>query len=205
MWTPSERKFFRSLNTPFKIQSFLDGLDYNPVDDAASPRYVLMSKDAHCLEGGLLAAVALEFLGHRPLMISLQAEDDDHHVITVFKDKKGWGSISKSNTTLLRGRDPIYFTVRELVMSYFEFYFNMKGKKSLYAYSSPINLNHYNHWDWRFTDHNLVGLGKSFNDVTHYELIDQKQLKKLPKVSPLLMKACFLGANVEGLYRGDSK
>lgn len=194
MWTPSERRFLRRLNTPYKIQNYLDHLTYNSVDDATSPRYVMMTKDAHCLEGGLLAAAALELQGHKPLMVSLQAEDDDHHVITVFKGLRGWGSISKSNTTLLRGRDPIYYSVRELVMSYFEFYFNTRGKKSLYAYSNPINLNSYNHWDWRTSDENLVGLGKSFNDITHYEILDQKALKKIPRVSPVIKKACYLNA-----------
>ncbi len=201
MWTPSERKFFRSLSNAYKIQNFLDELDYNPSDDAASPRYILLSKDAHCLEGGLLAAAALEFHGKKPLMVSLQAENDDHHVITVYKDDKGWGSLSKSNTTLLRGRDPIYKSIRELVMSYFEFYFNLKGQKSLYAYSDPIDLNHFNHWNWRTTEENLVEMGKSFNDIDHYELIGLTELKKLPKVKKSLVDACFLGSNHAGLYK----
>jgi hypothetical protein len=201
MWTPSERRFLRSLNTPHRIQNFLDELDYNPIDDAASPRYILLTRDAHCLEGGLLAAAALEFQGLRPLMVSLQAENDDHHVITVYKGHNGWGSISKSNTTLLRGRDPIYKSIRELVMSYFEFYFNLNGQKSLYAYSDPIDLNKYNSWGWRTTDDNLVELGKSFNDIDHFELIGQKELKRLPKVKKSLIDACFLGANQDGLYQ----
>lgn len=202
MWTPFERKILRTLNTPYKIQHFLDELDYNPSDDAASPRYILLTKDAHCLEGGLLAAAALEFHGQKPLMVSLQAERDDHHVITVFKGTHGWGSISKSNTTLLRGRDPIYKSIRELVMSYFEFYFNLNGQKSLYAYSNPINLNQFNHWNWRTTDDNLVDMGKSFNEIIHYELINLKDLMRLPKVNKGLINACFLGANQDGLFKG---
>jgi hypothetical protein len=201
MWTPSERRFFRSLKSYQKIQDYLDDLDYNPMDDAASPRYILMTKDAHCLEGGLIAATALEFMGHPPLMISLQAEDDDHHVITVYKEKNGWGSLSKSNTALLRGRDPVYHSIRELVMSYFEFYFNTKGEKALYAYSDPINLKKYNHLEWRTTDENLVDLGKNFNDLPHYELVGLRDLKKLPKAKKLLRDACFLGANADGLYQ----
>ena len=201
MWTPSERRFLRSLNRPWKIQDYLDKLDYNSSDDAASPRHVMLCQDAHCLEGGLLAAAALETLGEKPLMVSLQAEDDDHHVITVYKGPRGWGSISKSNTTLLRGRDPIYSSIRELVMSYFEFYFNTKGKKSLYAYSNPIDLNRFNNWEWRTTDENLIELGRSFNEITHYELLELKELKNLPKVNQVLMEACFLGADLDGLYK----
>lgn len=201
MWTPSERRFFRSLNTYSKIQNFLDKLDYNPSDDAISPKFVLLTQDAHCLEGGFLAAVALEFMGKKPLMVSLQAENDDHHVITVYKTNYGWGSLSKSNTTLLRGRDPVYKSIRELVMSYFDFYFNTNGKKSLYAYSQPINLNKYNNWNWRTTDQNLVDLGRALNDEIHYEILTLKELKKLPRVNSDLEKACFLGSKINGLYK----
>jgi hypothetical protein len=140
-------------------------------------------------------------LGEKPLMVSLQAEKDDHHVITVYRGPRGWGSLSKSNTTLLRGRDPVYSSVRELVMSYFEFYFNTKGKKSLYAYSNPINLNRYNNWNWRTTDDNLVELGRSFNDVIHYELLALNELERLPRVNKILMDACFLGADLDGLFK----
>lgn len=202
MWTKDERNFLKSLNTPEKIQKHLDDLIYNPEDDALSPRWVMLTGDGHCLEGGLLAAAALEYQGFDPLMINLQAEDDDHHAITVFKTRTGWGSLSKSNTNLLRGRDPVYRNVRELVMSYFDFYFNLQGKKALYSYSNPINLNRYNHLNWRTTDENLKDLGISFNDLEHYELVDRKVLKKLPKVSQKIMDACFLGSNPDGLYQG---
>lgn len=201
MWTKEEIQFLKKLNTPEKIQCHLDGLIYNSNDDAISPRYVMLTGDGHCLEGGLLAACALELQGHQPLMVNLQAENDDHHVVTVYKTKTGWGSLSKSNTTLLRGRDPVYRNVRELVMSYFEFYFNLAGEKSLYAYSDPINLNRYNHLSWRTTDDNLKDLGISFNDVVHYELVDHKHLRKLPRASKSLKDACFLGADQDGLYR----
>ncbi len=85
MWTPSEKKYLQKLNTPDKIQHHLDDLIYNPVDDALSPRYVMLTGDGHCLEGGLLAACALEMQGHQPLMVDLQAEDDDHHVLRWIK------------------------------------------------------------------------------------------------------------------------
>ena len=201
IWTPEERRLLRKLNTPDKIQSHVSGLIYNPTDHASSPRWVMITGEGHCFEGGLLAAAALEMNGYRPLMVDLIAEDDDHHVLTVFKTSTGWGSIAKSNTTLLAGRSPIYKTVRELVMSYFDFYFNSKGKLSLYSYSNPINLNKYNHWDWRTSDLDLMKMGISFNDLVHYELITQKQLKRLPAVSQKLMDACFLGADVSGLYK----
>lgn len=202
MWTPFERNFLKRLNTPEKIQRYLDQLDYNPCDDAISPRYVMITNDGHCLEGGLLAACALELQGHPPLMVNLQAQNDDHHAVTVYKTKTGWGCVSKSNTALLRGRDPVYRDVRELVMSYFDFYFNLDGEKALFAYSQPINLNRYNHLEWRTTDDNLVEMGMSFNDCPHQRLLDKKVLKKLPRASSKVMEACFLGSDPDGLYKG---
>jgi hypothetical protein len=160
-----------------------------------------MTNDAHCLEGGFVAAAALELLGYPPLMVSLQAEQDDHHVITVYKGKYGWGSLSKSNTSLLKGRDPVYRDIRELVMSYFDFYFNLKGQKALYAYSNPINLNRFRHFNWRTGDDNLVGLGYAMNEITHYEIMALADLKKLPRAARVVQDACFLGANPDGLFR----
>ena len=200
-WTHSERHFLRTLSTPAKIQDYVNGLVYNPTDHASSPRWVMITGEGHCFEGGLLAAAALELHGHKPLMIDLIAEDDDHHVLAVYKSDTGWGSISKSNTTLLAGRLPYYQSIRELVMSYFDFYFNTKGKHSLYGYSNPINLNRYNNWNWRTTDEDLLKLGMSFNDLTHFEIIDPRVLKKLPPVPKKLQDACFLGADPNGLYK----
>jgi hypothetical protein len=200
MWTPSEKKLLKALNTPEKIQKYLDQLVYNPDNSAVSPRYVMLTNEGHCFEGCLMAAAALEFHGHKPLMVDLRAHKDDDHVICVYKTKTGWGSISKSNTTLLAGREPYFRTIRELVMSYFNFYFNVSGHLSLYAYSDPINLNRYNHWNWRTTDLNLEEMGRSFCDVVHFELLSLSQLTKLPKVKNLLKDACFLGADPKGLY-----
>lgn len=201
MFSPSERRFLRSLNTADKIQAHVNSLIYNPTDHASSPRWVMITGEGHCLEGGMLAAAALELHGHKPLMVDLIAEDDDHHVLTVYKTATGWGSISKSNTTLLSGRRPFYKNVRELVMSYFDFYFNMKGQLSLYGYSNPINLNDYNKWDWRTTDNDLMEMGMSFCDRAHFQIISPSKIKKLSKVDKKLQEACFLGADPSGLYK----
>lgn len=201
MWTPSELKFLKSLNTPEKIQDYVDNLTYNPTNSTFSPRYTMITGEGHCFEGCLFAAAALEVHGYKPLLVDLVAHNDDDHVITVFKMKTGWGSIAKSNTTLLRGRPPFFKNIHELVMSYFPFYFNVAGKLSLYAYSDPINLNRYNKWNWRWTEDNLEPLGWTFCDLKHYELATQKELDRSSKVHKLLNDACFLGADPEGLYK----
>lgn len=200
MWTSSEKKILQRLSTPVKIQRYLDQLNYNIENSAFSVRYVMLTNEGHCLEGCLLAAAALEYHGHKPLMVDLRAYKDDDHVICVYKTRTGWGSLSKSNTTLLAGREPVFKTIHELVMSYFNFYFNVKGQLSLYAYSNPINLNRYNHWNWRTTADNLEEMGRSFCDETHYEILSISQLARLPKVKDLIKDACFLGANPKGLY-----
>jgi hypothetical protein len=200
-WTPSEQKIFSVLNHPDKIQKYIDHFKYNPTDHASSPRWSMITQEAHCFEGALLAAAALEYHGGKPLLVDLIAEDDDHHVLAVYKTSTGWGSISKSNTTLLAGRRPFYDSIHELVMSYFDFYFNLKGRLSLYAYSAPINLNRFNRWCWRTSDYDLMEMGISFNNLRHYELVDKKKLKKLSPVPKKMRDACFLGADLEGLYR----
>lgn len=200
MWTQDEEQFLRSLSSPAKIQIYLDQLIYNPSDFSTSPRYVMMTQDAHCFEGCLFAAAALELQGHKPLLVHFQAHNDDYHTITVYREKTGWGAISKSNTTLLAGRKPFYRTIRELVMSYFDFYFNTEGHLSLYAYTAPINLNKYNHWDWRRSDDDLLELGKIFSQLPHFETTDLSSLKKSSQVTKRVMDACFLGADPDGLY-----
>lgn len=199
-WTPDERRLLRKLNSPRKIQDHLDQLTYNCENSAISPRWVMITNEGHCFEGGLFACAALEFHGFKPLMVDLEAHNDDHHVLAVYKTESGWGSIAKSNTALLRGRVPFYKNVRELVMSYFDFYFNTKGELALTSYAL-IDLNHYNHWNWRFTDENLEDMGVSFHKEKHKRLMSIAQLRKLQKVSKPVFDACFLGANWDGLFK----
>lgn len=199
-WTPSERRLLRKLNSPRKIQDHLDQLEYNCENSAFSPRWVMITNEGHCFEGGLFACAALEFHGHRPLMIDLEAHNDDHHVLSVYKTDTGWGSIAKSNTALLRGRVPFYRDVRELVMSYFDFYFNTKGELSLTSYAL-IDLNRYNRWDWRTTDNDLEEMGMSFWKEKHQKLMTPAQIRKMHKVSKPVVDACFLGANWDGLFK----
>lgn len=200
-WTPDEKHFLRSLNSPYKIQDYLYRLSYNPEYTTSSPRWVMITEEAHCLEGCLVAAAALEFQGYKPLMINLESHDDDYHAITVYKTKTGWGSLSKSNTTLLAGRMPFYQSPRELVMSYFDFFFNTQGKYSLLGYTEPVDLNLYNHWHWRTCDENLNDMGIKISHRPHVKLLKLSELKKLPVVNLKVKDACFLGADESGLFQ----
>lgn len=140
--SPEERHLVAGLNTPARIQAFLDELIYPEGEENRSLVEVLRQGKAHCLDGGLFAAAALRLLGYPPLIMDMQPEPgtDDDHVIAIYRSKGCWGSVAKSNYSGLRFREPVYRTLRELVMSYFEDSFNMARQKTLRTYTRPVNL-----------------------------------------------------------------
>jgi hypothetical protein len=134
-----ELRTLRGLQRPERIQRFLDEeVGYDTGDGGArcrSPRRVLRERLAACMDGALFAAAALRVNGHPPLLLDLEAERDDDHVLAIFRQHGRWGAIAKSNYAGLRFREPVYRTLRELVMSYFEHYYNLRREKSLRNYS----------------------------------------------------------------------
>ncbi|MGB9880793.1 MAG: hypothetical protein ACPLRM_08530, partial [Anaerolineae bacterium] len=135
LWTEEERAFLAQLDSPWKIQEYLDSIPYNTDHQTRSPRRVMRDGKAHCMEGALFAAAALYFHGQPPLILDLKAVDDDDHVIAIFRVHGLIGAIAKSNFSLLRFREPIYRNYRELALSYFEPYYNMYAERTLRAYS----------------------------------------------------------------------
>jgi hypothetical protein len=190
----------KSMNSPWRIQEFLDEAAYNSSGETRSPRIVLEMKRAHCMEGALFAAACLEKAGYQPLILDMLAEDDDDHVIALFQYKGFWGAVAKSNFTTLRYREPVYRSLRELVMSYFDFYFNTLGVKSLRSYSRPVNLIKFDSLNWRTTEDDLECIGNSLNHIHHYPLISPAQLKRLEVVGNYLLEASLIGSNPEGLF-----
>ncbi len=200
-WTKDEIEFLKTMSDPDKIQGFLDSIDYNPVYECRSPRRVIRKRSAHCFEGALFAAAAIQFNGFRPLIVDLKAYNDDDHVITVFQVDGFWGAVAKSNFTSLRFREPVYRTLRELVMSYFDFYFNTDGDKSLRSYSVPLDLTIYDPRHWTTTDEDLEFIGDRLEQLRHYPVINDKMIRNLKRASSLMMKAGMLGSNAEGLFK----
>ena len=200
-WTKDETSFLKTLGDADKIQGFLDSLDYNPVYECRSPRWVIRKRSAHCFEGALFAAAAMQFNGYKPLIVDLKAYNDDDHVITVFKEDGYWGAVAKSNFTSLRFREPVYRTLRELVMSYFDFYFNIVGDKSLRSYSRPLDLTIYDARHWTTTDEDLEYIGDKLETIRHYPVIDQKMIGNLKKASDIMLQAGMLGSNWDGLFK----
>jgi len=150
-FTAAERAIFRRLSAPEKIQRFLDGLAYNKEalgPTCRSPRRVLRDRTAQCMEGALFAAAALRLIGHPPLLLDFEAVRDDDHVLAIFRQRGHWGAVAKSNYSGLRYREPVYRTLRELAMSYFEHYYNLKREKTLRSYSRPVNLRRFDSVGW---------------------------------------------------------
>jgi len=200
-WTLQEKDFINRFKKPYDIQQFLDAIPYNPNPECRSPRFVIKEPKAHCFEGALFAAAMLNEMGHKPLIIDMFAVNDDDHVIAVFQVNKRWGAIAKSNTTALRYREPVYKTVRELMMSYFDFYFNTLGEKSLRSYSRPVDLNRFSQQQWMFTDADLEFIGDYLTQIHHYLLIDKSMEETLQPVDKRLLDAVFMGADFEGLFK----
>ena len=195
--TRREIHILRRLNTPEKIQRFIDfELAYNKEKDGEtcrSPRRVLRDRIGHCFEGALLAAAALRINDHPPLVVDLEAIRDDDHIITVFKVGGHWGAIGKSNYAGLRFREPVYRTVRELVMSYFEHYYNLDAEKTLRRYSRPINLARFDRIHWMTTEVDLWEINNYLLTVKHYPVLTPAMARNLRKVDPRLFEAGKVG------------
>jgi hypothetical protein len=201
-WTPAERALLRPLSSPARIQAFLDGLAYRTEDEPAAPRRVLAEGRAHCLDGALLASAALRRLGHDPMILGLWAVRDDGHVIAVFRAGAGWGAIAKSNFTGLRYREPVYRSVRELVMSYFEDYFNAAGERTLRMHTSPLRLTRFDRLGWEVRDEAVAAIDAALKALPDHHLLSAPQARRLTRVDERSMEAGMLGTVKEGLYRG---
>ncbi|MEZ5083939.1 MAG: hypothetical protein R2750_10900 [Bacteroidales bacterium] len=201
LWTKEEQNFINQLDTPLKIQDYIDSIPYNATHETNSPRWVMRKKRAHCVEGALFAAACLQNIGFRPLVLDMRAVNDDDHVIAVYKQADCWGAIAKSNFTVIRLREPVYRSIRELVMSYFDFYFNSIGEKTLRAYSLPLDLRKFDKQNWQTTDQDLEFISTYLDSMRHHPIISSNQADKLMKVSPSLLKAGMMGSNPEGLFK----
>lgn len=178
----AELRTLRSLNTPAKIQKFVDTLTYQYADTAGSPRKVLRERKGHCLEGALVAAAALRVNGYPPLLMDLEAVRDDDHVLAIYRERGLWGSIAKSNYAGLRFRAPVYRTLRELAVSYFENYFNLRGERTLRAYSVPVNLSRLDSENWMTSEEDVWSVTDLLIDARHFDLIPDKVARALPRL-----------------------
>lgn len=184
-FTAGERAVYRRLNKPEKIQRFLDDLAYNKERDGETcngPRLVLRYRAAHCMEGALLGAAALRMAGFEPLLMDLEAVRDVDHVIAVFREGGAWGAVAKSNYSGLKFREPIYRTLRELAMSYFEHYYNLQGEKTLRRYSRPVNLRRFDRIGWMTSEEPLWVIPEYLCTVAHRPLLTPAMERNLTRL-----------------------
>jgi len=189
----ADLRVLRSLRTPARIQKFVDSLEYQYADTAWAPQRVLRERKGHCLEGALLAAAALRVNGHPPLLMDLEAVRDDDHVVAIYSDGGLWGSIAKSNFAGLRFRAPIYRTLRELALSYFENYYNLRGERTLRAYSIPVNLARLDDRHWMTAEEDVWCVPELLIAARHYPLLPDKVARALPRLDPRSFKAGMHG------------
>jgi len=192
-YTKSEIKLFKKLDSPKKIQDYLNSLKINfekRGDTCYSPRFVIKHKMAHCMEGAMFAAAVLEYHGAKPLVMDLRsAEHDFDHVVAVFGQYGCYGAISKTNHAVLRYREPVYRTIRELALSYFHEYFDDKGSKTLREYSGVFNLNYFNKLNWRTSAENLFKIPDYLDEIKHFNILNKAQIKNLRRADKIEIRA----------------
>lgn len=194
--SPAERSVFEQLRTPLDIQNYLDRLPINfelAGESIYSPRRVLRHKTAHCVEGALFAAASLAYQGRTPWLLDIQTTpSDDDHVVALFKEGGRWGAISKTNHTILRWRDPVYASVRELAMSYFHEYIVVDGEKTMRAFSKkPFDLSRYAP-EWVASEEDLVDIICDLDDSPHLPVAPVRAMKNLRNAQPIEAKVLDL-------------
>jgi hypothetical protein len=168
-------------------------MPYHLADTAWSPRRVLREGTSHCFEGAMFAAAALRANGYPPLVFDLEAEHDTDHVVAIFRMRGHWGAIAKSNYTGCRYREPVYRSLRELAMSYFDVYFNLRGDRSLRTFSRPVNLSRFDGRDWMTTDEPLWFVAEYLFTIHHYPLLTRTMIKNLHRLDERSFRAGCLG------------
>lgn len=183
----SEFALLARLRTPERIQAFLYDLrqNFEPDGDTCnSVRVVLRTRRAHCIEGAMLAACALWIQGEPPLLLDLQAVQDFDHVVALFRRRGHWGAISKTNGMVLRWRDPVYASLRELAMSYFHEYYNKRDRKTLRTYSRPFDLRRVDPGIWVTAEGGAWDLIDALEASRHYPLVTAAQARALMRRDP---------------------
>jgi hypothetical protein len=195
--TARETALLRRLDTPAKVQAWLDAIPYNTEPDGEtlrSPRRVIRDRTAHCAEAAFFAAAAFRVSGRPPLVVDLEAVRDDDHVIAAYRDRGLWGAVALSKFAGLRFRAPVYRTIRELALSYFEDYYNWDGERTLRAYSRPVDLARFDRISWMTSEDDLWPIVEHLAEVPHVRLLDRASERALPRLDERSYRAGLHGA-----------
>ena len=197
--SPAELRKLRSLKTPYGIQRLLDDMPYHLEDSAWSPRRVLRENTSHCYEGALFAAAALRVIGYPPLLLELEAEHYTDHVLAIYKVDGHWGAVAKSNFTGCRYREPVYRSLRELALSYFNLYFNLRGERTLRTFSRPVQMKRFESPNWMSTEKPVWFVAEYLLTIFHYRLITPQAGEAAASVDGRLFRAECLERAVKKL------
>jgi hypothetical protein len=186
-----EWRVLKRLSTPTKIQDFLNKLpfDFGPGEKIdRSVRGILKTGKADCVGGAILAAAALWAHGRKPFLLDLiAARHDFDHVVALFKEDGHWGAISKTNHAVLRYREPVYKSSRELALSYFHEYFLPNGQKTLRSFSKPFDLSRLG-TSWIIDKENVMDIVYELDCSNHAEILTPKQKKNLRRADKIEIK-----------------
>ena len=198
MWdlNSDELKIYKRLNTPAKVQDYLNALMANFENDGEtgmSPRRVIQTRMAHCVEAAVFAATVFWFHKQEPLLMDLRSAKHDYdHVVALFKVRDRWGAVSKSNHAVLRYREPVYANPRELAMSYFHEYYDDDGLKTMRDYSVPFNLKRYKDWSWITSEDDNWFIPNDLDKIKHTKILHSGQAKSLRKADKIELDATEL-------------
>jgi hypothetical protein len=201
--TAVERRAIAKLSSPAKIQAFLDELPYNRGEDGYfCPASVLREGKAHCYEGAVFAAALLGRIGFPPLLLNMFPEPgtDDEHLLAVFRRHGAWGAVAKSNFVGLRFREPVYRSLHELVMSYFESYYNLVRQKTLRSYARPLDLSAFDRYAWQTRDETMERIERRLNALRRIELLSAATAAALAPVDDRSYQAGLCGSDPAGLF-----
>jgi len=196
-----QRKLWAALDSPPGIQAFLDSIPYSTDKFYRCPLRVLRERKGHCFDGALFAAAALRRIGHPPRIVDMHAERDDDHLLAVFQKGRLWGAVAKSNFVGLRFREPVYLTLRELIMSYFEVFYNLDREKTLRAYTIPLSLRTYDWLGWEVADEPLEIIAQRMDTIRRIQVLTPEMVRRLSLVDRRSHQAGLMGADAAGLYR----
>jgi hypothetical protein len=200
--TGPERRLLAGLTTPARLQSFLDGISYRSEEIYRSPLRTLRDRRGHCYDGAVFAAMALSRMGYPPRILELiPNRRDDDHILAVYRENGRWGAVAHSNFSGLRYREPVFRGLRELVMSYFEDFFNQSGEKTLRGYTLPLHLNRYDRLLWMTRDRTMNDIARGLDRVPHRRLLSPAMIRRLAPADARKLRAGLLGAVPSGLFR----
>jgi len=204
--TRSEARLVSGLTSPSRIQTFLDSIEYSEEERYRCPLAVLRDKKGHCFDGALFAAAMLRRIGHPPLITDIIPNDnDDDHLLALYKIRGYWGAVAKSNYSGLRFREPVYRTLRELILSYFEDFFNAIGEKTMRAYTRPLNLAAFDQLGWMTNDEVLDAIGERLDEIRRFKPLTPAMIRNLSFADQRSVRAGLLGAKPAGLFKAQKR